>query len=123
MHHVNKAVKPTFKFARQVDNEILLVETTELRFRGHVVKLATHVVARFNITKPVFDSLLSKKYTHFHRMTTGVMVMIVGVAVAKVAGHSPNLLYAGIGDMLGYAIHGVGLTPFAVFLSEKFERS
>ncbi len=44
-----------------------------------------------------------------------------GVFIAKMAGEFGHPLVAGLSDMLGYAIHGLGLTPFAVYLSEKFE--
>ncbi len=87
----------------------------------HVVHPVLHVVGHVNIVGPVFKSLLCNKLSHGQRMLTGVVVMAVGVAVAKVVGHHPIIWVAGIGDMVGYAVHGVGLTPFAVFLSEKFE--
>lgn len=126
MHTHTHVVKqrPHFKAAVKVeeDNVLEVVETTEVRFHGRLLGVARRVVTRVNFTAPLFDSLLGKNHTNMHRMVTGMGVMAVGVFIAKFFGHSPILWIAGIGDMIGYAIHGLGLTPFAVFLSEKFEK-
>lgn len=109
---MNKHIKsrPIFKIVRKTTEPITHVQHPVLVAVGHV-----------NIIGPIFKSLLCNKLSHGQRMITGVVVMASGVAIAKFTRHHPSLWVAGMGDMFGYAVHGVGLTPFAVFLSEKFE--
>lgn len=114
--------KHQWKFERKANETVVRIEEDEIIVRNGVIQSVKRIVTYVNITIPLFDSLLCPKHSHVHRMLTGVAVMVIGVAIAKIAGHNPNLWIAGIGDMLGYAVHGVGLTPFAVYLSEKFER-
>ncbi len=87
------------------------------------VRVIHIVLIRLNVVRPVCDSLVGKHHTVRHRMITGVIIMVIGVAIAKVVGHSPYAMLAGIGDGVGYALHGLGLMPFAEHLSEKFNEA
>jgi hypothetical protein len=78
------------------------------------------VAARLNVTRPLCHALFGHNHKHCHRMAAGVVVMGIGVTVAKFAGHVEYQAIAFIGDGVGYAIHGLGLTPFLEFLLEKF---
>jgi hypothetical protein len=78
------------------------------------------IVRSANVARPICDHLLNHDHTHTHRMAVGVMVMTVGVCIAKAAGHNEIALIAYIGDGIGYAIHGLGLTPFIEILVTKF---
>lgn len=54
-------------------------------------------------------------------MFCGVVIMMIGVAIVKAAPeHGPLHYFA---DLFGYAVHGLGLTPFAkvaeTFLAER----
>ncbi len=60
-----------------------------------------------NVARPICDHLLGEQHTHHHRMMIGTFVMTVGVTIAKVAGHN---------EIIGYAVHGLGLTPFVEYL-------
>lgn len=73
-----------------------------------------------NVARPICDHLLNHDHTHAHRMVVGVMVMSVGVCIAKAAGHHEIELVAYLGDGIGYGIHGLGLTPFVEYLLVKF---
>jgi len=73
-----------------------------------------------NVARPICDHLLNHDHTHAHRMAVGVMVMTVGVFIAKAAGHHEIEIVAYLGDGIGYAIHGLGLTPFVEYLLVKF---
>lgn len=118
--------KPNWKFERKVsdpkETTIAVYQTDTVYDNRGALKGVHKIVTYINVPTLLFDSLLCARYSHTHRMITGVIVMCLGVAVAKIAGHHPNLWLAGAGDLLGYAIHGMGLTPFAVYLAEHFEK-
>lgn len=85
----------------------------------HVVHV---VAARVNIARPICAVLLGENHPAKYRMATGVGVMIVGVAVAKVFGHMVEPIgYAA--DLIGYAIHGLGLTPFIEHLAKRIKEA
>ena len=70
-----------------------------------------------NIARPLCDHLMGSQHTHIHHMSIGVILMSTGVIIAKMAGHSEFLFLSYIGDGIGYAIHGLGLTPFLEHLT------
>ena len=82
-----------------------------------------HVVAqRANIARPICAVLLGENHPAKYRMATGVGVMVFGVAIAKVFGHMVEPIgYAA--DLIGYAIHGLGLTPFIEHLAKRIKDS
>lgn len=80
----------------------------------------TYIVRRVNIARPVCNHMLGSEHTHGHRMLVGTVVMGIGVSIAKVAGHHELAAIAFLGDAIGYAVHGLGLTPFAEYLLVKF---
>lgn len=74
-----------------------------------------------NFPKVFCRHLMGEEHTHWHHMAVGFVVMVLGVIVSK-AGvlldtHSIIIHYGG--DVLGYGIHGIGLTPFIEFLSSE----
>lgn len=81
----------------------------------------TVAVTKLNITVPICKALFGKNHHYGHRMAVGFAVMVVGVGIAKAAGHATALPIAVIGDLIGYAVHGLGLTPFLEKLLETFE--
>lgn len=75
--------------------------------KGKIVSL--HKV---NLPKVVCDHLVGKSHTVSHRYTTGVIIMSLGVGLTKVV-----FLFEGgfihiLGDIVGYAVHGLGAVPF-----------
>lgn len=73
---------------------------------------------KVNMTRPLCDALLGEHHSAKHRMLAGVGFMAIGVFIAKVAGHSPTMLISALGDCFGYALHGLGLTPFIEHLAD-----
>lgn len=79
------------------------------------------VLIRINVVRPICDSLVGEHHTFRHRAMIGVLVMLVGVMIAKSLGHSSYHIVAVVGDAIGYGLHGIGLIPFAeaIVSSEK----
>ena len=70
------------------------------------------------IIKAVGNHVVGSNHKVSHRMWCGVVFMAVGVAVAKSSGLLPYALFHYSVDMVGYAIHGLGCTPFITYLVE-----
>lgn len=70
------------------------------------------IVSKLNAPRVVCQHLFGKDHTAAHRMIVGAVVMIAGVGIAKLGGHSEAHILAYLSDVIGYAIHGIGLTPF-----------
>lgn len=68
--------------------------------------------SRLNIGRAICEHMLGKDHSTAHHMMVGVVAMCAGVLIAKTTGHNPNEIIAFIGDAVGYAVHGLGLTPF-----------
>ena len=80
------------------------------------MKRAIHFV---NIPRHICRALIGEHHTHGHRMVAGAVLMTLGVTVSHVAGGTGILLVVYAGDLLGYAIHGIGVVPFLDFLLEE----
>lgn len=65
-----------------------------------------------NLPKALCRHLVGPDHATHHHMIVGVVVMAVGVGIAKSVEyiHLPGSHFAF--DMVGYAVHGLGLTPF-----------
>lgn len=74
-------------------------------------------LSKVNISKYVTNHLVGEHHTLTHRRITGVIIMITGVGIYKLACITDITLIHFGGEVLGYAIHGMGLIPFA----EKLE--
>lgn len=77
------------------------------------------IVRRINVTHFICDNLLGKDHSHGHRMGFGIILMGVGVYVSKLFGEIEFAVVHYATDVVGYAIHGLGLTPFVELLLEK----
>lgn len=84
-----------------------------------VMKIAKHC----NLIKPVCNSMFGKEHSLAHRMATGATVAIVGVIISKSLGHMENAIVEGIGDAVGYGLHGLGITPFIEWIAKTFGNS
>lgn len=89
--------------------EVKIVQTTEVDGKhSH-----THfVIRKLNVVRPICDIMLGDSHPVQHRFAMGAVIMTMGVALAKSAGHHPVALIAHIGDLIGYSLHGFGLMPF-----------
>lgn len=67
--------------------------------------------SKCNVPRIISYHLFGKDHTSRHRKFTGVTLMIFGVALSKQSFFESHLIH-GLADLVGYAIHGLGLTPF-----------
>lgn len=66
-----------------------------------------------NLPRVVCDHLLGKdNHTPVHRMTVGAIVMVFGVGVSLAGAETHLFVLHYSGDIVGYALHGLGLVPF-----------
>lgn len=70
------------------------------------------VLHKVNIPRVMCDHLVGKNHSVYHRYTTGVIVMSAGVGITKVVFFFEAGFIHIMGDIVGYAIHGLGAVPF-----------
>lgn len=65
-----------------------------------------------NLPKEVCRHLVGEHHSRSHHMVVGVVIMVIGVGVVKLLEtvHLPGLHFTA--DVIGYGLHGLGLTPF-----------
>lgn len=80
----------------------------------------SYCVTKCNLPRIISYHLFGKNHTSTHRKGTGVLLMIIGVAISKQPFFEAYIIH-GIADLVGYAIHGLGLTPF-VESTEKIQK-
>lgn len=73
------------------------------------LKSALHIA---NVPRKLADHLVGKNHTNYHRRWCGAFVMLIGVGFVKLTGMIDIYLIHFAGDIIGYAIHGVGAIPF-----------
>jgi hypothetical protein len=78
------------------------------------------IIQKVNVVRPIAESLVGKHHSFRHRACTGIAIMVTGVFIAKFFGHSDYIAAAIAGDVIGYALHGVGLVPFVEALLAKW---
>ena len=79
------------------------------------------VLRRVNVVRTACDHMMGPNHSTVHRILAGGVVMLVGVVLAKYAGHHEVVVVQYVGDLVGYGIHGLGLTPIAEVLLEDVE--
>lgn len=77
------------------------------------------VLKKVNLVQLLCDQMFGEQHTHRHRMTVGVLVMCVGISIAKGSTFFEYEIVRLLGDGLGYLIHGLGGVPFADFLMDR----
>lgn len=77
------------------------------------------VLKRVNFVELICNQLFGEQHTHRHRMTVGVVVMCIGVTVARGSTYIEYEIVRVVGDLVGYLIHGLGGVPFADYLMER----
>ncbi len=78
------------------------------------------VLRRINIARPLCDALLGEQHSARYRMGAGVVVMAIGVSIAKVFGHVTMPVVAYGADAIGFGIHALGMVPFIEHLMEQY---
>lgn len=74
----------------------------------HVLRTPVHL----NLPMVVADHVVGKHHSEHHRMIAGFAVMVVGVGIAKSANLFEFTVWHFGVDLVGYAVHGLGLTPY-----------
>jgi hypothetical protein len=68
----------------------------------------------------ISDHLFNEKaHTGIHRRCYGLVVMAMGVGLAKGFASHHELHF--LADMVGYGVHGVGAAPFIELLISKYK--
>ncbi len=74
------------------------------------MKIQARKLARaVNLPLLVGDHILGENHHPFHRISIGVIIMIIGVSIAKI--HSPITIVTILIDGTGYTLHGIGAIP------------
>lgn len=67
----------------------------------------------FNLPQVLCDHLIGENHPTHHRMFCGMIIMVIGVCVARFGGHYIHIeVIAIFADLTGYGIHALGATPF-----------
>jgi hypothetical protein len=80
------------------------------------IKKDTKIVSELPVC--VWDHLIGERFPHRHKMTVGVVVMIVGVGMAKIGHILGGALTEYSFETLGFMLHGAGCTPYYEFLQK-----
>jgi hypothetical protein len=103
-----------YHFAKPANEELLAKAAPAKPMRSSIT-------IRINLMHPICNAIFGKDHSLAHRLTTGAVVALLGVVVAKYAGHSSNAVAGHLGDMVGYGMHALGLEPFIKWIARKYE--
>lgn len=84
----------------------------------HHIVIIRRILHAGNVPRIICIHLLGHHHDKRHRMIAGFCVMVVGVGCAKLAVFTTYEFVKYMLDLFGYAIHGLGLTPFIESLLE-----
>lgn len=73
-----------------------------------IQKLLNHI----NVAKHLSNHIIGEHHTPGHRKTFGAIIMMIGVLIVKLTLMFDAWILHFLGDVIGFAIHGVGLIPF-----------
>lgn len=65
-----------------------------------------------DVPKIISKHLIGKEHQPKHHMLVGGVIMIGGVIMAITASVHSSVIVHIVGDLIGYALHGIGLVPF-----------
>lgn len=75
-------------------------------------------VQAINLPREICHWCLGHDHHISHRMIVGLMVMAVGVIIAKAGHHYPGFI-AHASDLIGFFIHALGAVPYLEWLIEE----
>lgn len=70
-----------------------------------------------NVPKLICTHLMGKEHSYYHHMIVGFILMVVGVKFAHYTADIHIYVVHYAGDLVGYGLHGIGLTPFLEAIS------
>lgn len=71
------------------------------------------ILGHINLSKHITNHLVGEDHSPRHQKITGLFIIMFGVAISKLSLLLNTHVVHFIGDAVGYAIHGIGLIPFA----------
>jgi type II secretory pathway predicted ATPase ExeA len=88
------------------------------------MKTIAILIHKLNAPRALCELAFGPNHSVYHRLAAGSVIMATGVCIAKAPGaidiHLVTLHY--VADAVGYAIHGIGLTPFLDHIIKSFEK-
>lgn len=72
-------------------------------------------------TNVITHHMFGKHHTHRHKMSVGGGVMVIEVVIASSAHYFPFHVIQLSLDLIGYAIHGLGASPYIEYFVEKIK--
>lgn len=77
------------------------------------MKKVYQILDVINIPKHIVSHMIGEKHSTWHHRITGAIIMVFGVGVVKIFYITSDIgLFHFVGDLVGFAIHGVGLVPW-----------
>lgn len=77
------------------------------------------ILETINISKHIANHVAGKHHTNTHRRISGITVMIVGVGIVNASHFCDVFIIHFVADVIGYAVHGLGLIPFVSSIENK----
>jgi hypothetical protein len=69
-------------------------------------------INKLNASAYVAKHLIGPNHTPRHQKLTGLVIMIIGVAISEACLGINMHIINSIGHVIGYGVHGIGLIPF-----------
>lgn len=91
----------------------VVLKTDFFNAKKDVAKVAKNVAGT---PVRIYDHITGDKFTHAHKVLCGVVLMVVGVGISKLAAITRLNFIEFLGDSFGYLLHGAGCTPILDFL-------
>lgn len=76
------------------------------------------IISYINLPKKMSHHLFGEDHTNLHRKLSGAVVMIIGVAFVTLMHTFESVFIHLISDIVGYALHGIGLIPYIASLEK-----
>lgn len=71
------------------------------------------------LPKTLCNWLFGESHPFLHRLFVGFIIAILGVWIARLSEHIENGFLSFSGDLGGYALHGIGITPIIERMSKQ----
>lgn len=82
-----------------------------------------NLIHKIDVSKHIAHHIAGKDHTVVHRRITGGIIMALGVGLVKLSLMSPIPIIHFFGDLVGFAIHGIGLIPFIKGIEEPEKKT
>lgn len=79
--------------------------------------IVNYVYQTLNVPKHISNHIFGAAHTESHRIFSGIIVMLIGVVIAKIEIHTNALHY--MFDGTGYLLHAIGTFPIIEYIKNK----